>query len=355
MKIFNAITVMLLVGTVSFIGYSLIKDSGKKYYTITTAEESTIEEKLHLAGFVFPSKEIEVKPQISGVVDAVYVKVGDVVKKGDPVASISLVPNSSEVEQLKNNVNVARINITTAKETYERQKQLLEKKAISRIDFEAAKKEYLTMQENYSTAVKQLNFRQKGKNQSNNIVRSSTSGVIIDIPIREGSSVIERSNYNAGSTVATIAGADHYIFKTDVPEKNIGSFYIGMPVKLSLIAFKDKEITALITKISAKGEIKGGAVKFPVEAVFTLNDGSMELRSGYSATGEVVLSSISDALTLPEKCINFKGDTSFVYLTDSLKEKAVVQIVKIGLSDGEKVQVVEGITSKDLIITNYYD
>ncbi len=355
MKTFSIIVVTVFVGAVGFITYSLIKDSEKKYYATTTAEVSTIEEILHLSGFVYPSKEIEVKTQISGVVDAVYVNVGDVIKEGDPVASVSLVPNSSEVEQLTNNVNVARINLTTAKATYERQKKLLEKKAISKVDFEATEKEYLTAQENYSTSVKQLSLRQKGKNRPNNIVSSSTSGIIIDIPVKVGSSVVERSNYNVGSTIATIVGADHYIFKADVPEKNIGSLTIGMPVKLSLLAFENMEKEAIITKISAKGEMKGGAVKFPIEAVFTLSDCSAELRSGYSATGEVVLSRVSDVLTVPEKCIYFTGDTTFVYMTDSLKNKVVKKMVVLGLSDGEKVQIVYGITAEDLVITNYHD
>ncbi len=355
MKIFNAIAVMVFIVAVGFITHSLIKDSEKKYYATTTAEMSTIEEKLYLSGFVYPSKEIEVKSQISGVVDAVYVSVGDAVKEGDPVASVSLVPNSSEVEQLKSNVNVARINLTTAKATYERQEQLLEKKAISRVEFESTQKEYLTAQENYSTAVKQLSLRQKGKDRSNNIVRSSTYGVIIDIPVKVGSSVVERSNYNSGSTVATIAGTDLYIFKTYVPEINIGSLNIGMPVKISLLAFEHFEIPAVITKISAKGEIQGGSVKFPIEAAFALNEDSMKLRSGFSATGEILLSCVSDVLTLPEKCINFKSDTTYVYVTDSLKNKVIEKNVTLGVSDGEKVQIVEGITTEDNIITNYHD
>lgn len=356
MKVFNLIAVTVFIGAAGFITYSLIKDSGKKYYATTNAEyTSTIEKKLHLSGFVHPSKEIEVKPQISGVVDAIFVNVGDTVKEGDPVASVSLVPNSSEVEKLKNSVNITRITLSTARATYERQKQLLEKNAISRVDFEAAERDYLTAQENYSTALNQLDFRQKGKNQSNNIVRSSTSGVIIDVPVKVGSSVVERSNYNAGSTVATIAGADHYVFMADVPEKNVGSLSIGMPVKLSLLAFDDLETVAVITKISAKGEMKGGAVKFPVEAVFTLNDDTMGIRSGYSATGEVVLSSISNVLTLPERCINFRNDSTFVYVTDSLKNSASERNVTLGLSDGGRVQIVEGISTGDLIITNYHD
>jgi len=355
MKVFNAIAAIVFIGVVGFIIYSLIKDSDRKYYSVTRTEISTIEEKLHLSGFIYPSKEIEVKPQISGVVDAVYVNVGDIVNEGDPIASVSLVPNASEVEQLMNNVNIARINLSTASAVYERQKELLEKKAISKVDFEVSEKEFLTAQENYSTAKKQLNLRQKGNNKSNNVVRSSTSGIVIDIPVKVGSSVVERSNYNAGSTVVTVAGSDHYVFTANVQEKNIGNIKIGMPIKLSLLAFKGIEINAVISKISAKGGIEGGAVTFPIEATFAMNNENIELRSGYSAIGEVVLSSVSNALTIPEKCINFKGDTTYVYVTDSLKNKAVDKIVTLGLSDGERVQIIDGVTPQNLIITNYHD
>lgn len=216
MKAFNYIAVIFFVGAVGFITYNLVKDSNNKYYTTTKAEVSTIESKLLLSGFVYPSKEIDVKPQISGVVDAIYVKAGDVVREGDPIASVSLVPNSSEVEQLRNAVSIAKINLSTATAVFERQKQLFENKSISKADFEVAEKELLISQENYSTAMKQFTLRQKGKHSSNNVILSSTSGVIIDVPVKIGSSVMERSNYNVGSTIAIIAGADHYIFKADM-------------------------------------------------------------------------------------------------------------------------------------------
>lgn len=355
MKMFKVMVVVVFVGAVGFIIWNLVRDSSKKYYSTINAKVATIEEKLYLSGLVYPEKEIDIKPQISGVVDAVFVSVGDEVKEGSPIASVSLVPNSSEVEQLKSNVNIARINLSTATVGYERQKMLYEKRAISRMDFEATEREYFTEKENYASAVRQLNLRLKRDGTSDNIVRSTTSGVVIDIPVKVGSSVIERSNFNAGSTVATIAGADHYIFKADVPEKNIGRLSVGMPVEISLLAYDDMAINAVIENISAKGEMRGGAVKFPVEAVFVLKDRTVGIRSGYSATAEILLSSVEDALTLPEKCINFKSDTTFVYVTDSLGRIVVEKEVSLGLSDGDKVQITDGIGPDDIIVTNYHD
>lgn len=355
MKGFNAIAIAVFVGSVGFITYSLIKDSHKRYYVTSSVEQSTIEERLSLSGFVYPSSEIELKPQLSGVVDEIYVNVGDEVHEGDPIASVSLVPNSSEVENLTSGVNVAKISLATAKAHYERQRYLLEKKAISVSDFEMAEKEYLTAKENYSSAVNQLSLRQKGKNKGNNIVRSSTSGVVIDIPVNVGSSVVERSSYNAGSTVAIVASSDRFVFKSDVPERRISSIGIGTPVKISLLAYENIPIEAVVMKISAKGEILNGAVKFPVEAEFSLPDKGVELRSGYSATGDILVRRVEDVLSIPEKCINFKGDTTFVYLTDEMKKSAIERIVTVGVSDGETVEVVEGLSKGDLVISNYHD
>lgn len=355
MKAFKIMVVIVFVGAVGFVTWNLVRDSGKKYYSTTKAKVAMIEEKLYLSGLVYPEREIDIKSQISGVVDAVFVGVGDEVKEGTPIASVSLVPNSSEVEQLKSNVNIMRINLSAATVGYERQKMLYEKKAISIIDFEAAEKGYFTAKENYASAVRQLNLRLKKGGTADNIVRSTTTGVVIDIPVKMGASVVERSNFNAGSTVATIASADHYIFKADVPEKSIGRLSVGMPVKISLLAYDDIAMNAVIENISAKGEMRGGAVKFPVEAVFVLEDHAVGIRSGYSATAEIILCSVEDALTLPEKCINFKGDTTFVYVTDSLEHIVVEKKVSLGLSDGDKVQITEGIGLDDIIVTNYHD
>lgn len=355
MKAFNAIVIAVFVGVVGFITYSLVKDSGKKYYTTTHPDISSIEEKLFLSGFVYPGKEIEIKPQISGVVDAVYVSIGDKIKEGDPIASISLVPNSSEVEQLTSSVNLARINLESIRLRYERQKQLYDAKAISRADFETIEQEYKTAQENYSTAERQLDLRKKGKRLGTNLVRASTSGVVIDIPVKVGSSVMERSGYNPGTTVAVLAGTDHFLFKANVPERHIGSLEVGMPVTLSLLALDSLQIDATIMTISSKGEMQSGAVKFPIEATFTIEGDSRTIRSGYSATAELLLRRVESVVTLPEKSINFKGDTSFVYVTDSLKREVREREVRLGISDGDKVEILSGVSPKDYVITNYHD
>lgn len=355
MKPFQIFVCVVFIGVVGFITYSLVKDSHERYYATTRPEVATIEEKLALPGFIYPGKEIEIKPQISGVIDAVYVGVGDRVEEGSPIASVSLVPNSSEVEQLTSSVNISRINLEAARLRYERQKQLFEAKAVSRAEFEAVEHEYQTAQENYNAAEHQLNLRRKGRKSATNLVRSSTAGVIIDIPVKVGTSVMERSGYNPGSTVAVLAGTDHYVFRANVPEKSIGRLHVGMPVSLSLPALDSLTVDAIIQTISAKGEMQGGAVKFPVEAQFTFDGKDGTLRSGYSATATILLRQAKSVLTLPEKAVCFHGDTSYVYVTDSLNKAVSQRNIRIGLTDGVRVEILEGISTRDLVITNYHD
>lgn len=355
MKAFQALAIGIFVGAVGFIAYSLAKDSGRKYYAVTHPEPSTIDNRLYLFGFVYPSKEIEIKPQMSGVVDEIYVSVGDAVVEGAPIASISLVPNSSEIESLTSAVRMATINLNTTKANYEREKYLYEKNVVPRSEYEQAEKEFLSAQENLSSAENQLGLRQKGKNSGSNIVRASTSGTVIDLPVKPGSSVVERSSYNVGSTIAIISSSGRYVFKANVPERNIKDLQVGDEAMLRLLAYDSLMIRSSITMISAKGEMTGGAVRFPIEAEFSVSQDEIELRSGYSATAEIILSAHEVALSLPEKCISFKGDTTYVYLSDSLGRFAQERRITIGLSDEERIEVIEGITKDDYVITNYHD
>lgn len=355
MKTFNVIVTVVFLGVVGFIAWNLIEDSKKKYYSTILPENKCIEEKLQLSGFIYPSTEIDIKPQLSGVIDAIFKSTGDMVNEGDPIASISLVSTSEEIDKLTSNVNVAKISLNAAETKFKRQKMLLEKKAIPNTEFEADEKEYLTAKENYQSAVNQLHLRKKGGKSGNNIVCSSANGIVINIPLKSGASVIERSSYNEGTTIATVASSNLYVFSADVAEKNIGSICIGTQIEISIPAYKNLDIAATVTKISSKGNMVNGAVKFPVEAQFSIPSDSLRLLSGCSAIGEVLISKVENAMSLPEKCINFKGDTVFVYVLDSLGNNVMQKDIQIGISDGNSVQVTSGLTRNDPVITNYHD
>lgn len=358
MKPFNVFVTILFLSVVGVITYTLIKDSQKHYYVTRKAELATIEETLELPGYVYPSKEIEIKPQLSGVVDEIFVQIGDRVSAGSPIASVSLVPNSTEIEQLQSSVKVAKINLDAISVSFERTRMLYEKNAVSLAEYEAAEREYKNAQENYNTSLRQLEIRRndsrKGENSAN-VVKASTSGIVIDIPVEVGSSVVERSSYNAGTTVAVLAGDDYYVFKAEVPEHNIRSLFVGMPVEISLLPYDSLSINASIVKISAKGNNQNGSVKFPLEAEFTHSGNDIEIRSGYSAVASILISKAENVLALPEKCLKFRGDSILVYVTDSTKKVVEERLVAIGLSDGENVEILEGLEASELVVTNYDD
>jgi len=358
MKIYRFVAIILLIGVLTYVIVKAVSISPTNGYSITAACRKDIIERLELPGYVYPSREIEIKPQLSGVIDEIFVKIGDRVLAGTPIASVSLVPNSSEIEQLQSNVNVAIINLDAASRLFERTKLLFEKNAVSRVEYEASEREYKTAQENFNTAARQLEIRRndsrKGKDSAN-IVKASTSGIVIDIPVEVGSSVVERSSYNAGSTVAILAGDDYYVFKADVPEHNIRSLYVGMPVDITLTAYDSLAIRANVVKISAKGNNMNGSVKFPFEAEFSHPGGDFEIRSGYSAVASVLISKVENVLSLPERCLKFSGDSILVYVTDSTFRAVEERLVKIGLSDGENVEILEGLKDSELVVTNYND
>ncbi len=355
MKILNIAAVVTFLGVGAFITYHLVQDSDEKHYCVTRMEVATIEDKLSFPGFIYPGKEIDVKPQISGVVESIFISVGDYVEKGDPLASITLVPNASEIEQLQSAVTMAEINMNAAKVVYEREIKLLREEYISHAEFEIAEKDYLAAKESHASALRQLNLREKGNTSANNIVRATTTGVVIDIPVKTGSSVVERSFYNPGTTIATLAGMDRFVFRGNVPESSICNLQAEMPVKLTIPAYGNESIQAKLTKISAKGEVQNGVVKFPVEAEFIMEDNAVTLRSGYSAIAEILLLRRDSVLSLPGKCVFYKGDTTFVRTLEDSGKTVLEKRVVLGLTDGERVEIRNGLDAEDAIILNYYD
>lgn len=355
MKAFNLFAIAIFIGVVGFITYHLIDDSNKKYYTTEVPQARALSTQLTLSGYVYPDKEVEIKPQISGVINEIYVSVGDFVKEGDPIASINIIASLSEIEQLESNLRKTEITLKSSEQNFNRIELLYQSNAISRADYEIAERDYNSAYENYTSALKQVRLRQTGQPAINNIVRASTEGVVIDIPVNQGSSVIERSGYNPGTTIASIASNQYYVFKANVSEMDISNISLEMPMKIRLPMYDDICIDAIITKIARKGELNSGVVKFPIEAEFKLTDAMGQFRSGYSGTALITTSHIDSVLTLSERSIHFRGDTTFVYVTDSLKKTQKEKVVSIGASDGEYVEIKDGVNGDNYIITNYYD
>ncbi len=309
----------------------------------------TIEQKRLIAGNLYPLTEIELKSPISGTLEKIYVNIGDKVVNGDEIAQIKLVPDPSKFESAKSNLNLTTINFENQQKIYDRNKILFERGVISYAEFEDYQKNFYLIREQFLSAQNQLTLIRKGFVKSadlSNIVKATTSGAIIDLPLKEGSSVIERSNFSNGTTIAVIARLDTFIFRGKVNETDMVYLHQGMRLSLNFNAYKSIVREAILDKISAKGVEELGVMKYYIEARFGIAEDSLILRSGYSANAEIILQKRVNVLAIQEKFIHFQNDSAYLTIIkpDGKPEK---RFIDTGLSDGINIEVIHGLNQDD--------
>ena len=325
-------------------------------YEIVTPVSGNIERTTILTGTIEPRDEIEIKPQVSGIISEINVEAGDMVKEGDVVARIKIIPDEGQLSSAMSRIETARISLADARAKHERNTMLYDKKVISREEYEntattlARAEAELEYAEDAYSIVKEGVSRNNAK-ESNTLVRATITGLVLDVPVKVGSSVIQANTMNDGTTVATIADMSNLIFKGNVDETEVGMLSVGMPMSIAIGALPELKPQGVIEFISPKGSDTSGANTFEIKAAITVDDSSA-LRSGYSANATVSLSKAADVLALPESVIEFKGDSTFVYLlTDSLADP--VQFtrtpVTTGLSNGITIEIKDGIDSTAVI------
>ena len=340
---------VICVGT--FIYLYMNSRPKEERYSVVSPSRGDIVRSTVLTGTIEPRDEIEIKPQISGIISEVLVEAGDLVKEGDVIARIKVIPEASQLSSAQNRVDVAQIALDDAKAKYERSKMLFEKKVIAREEFE-------TSEATYERAVKELagardavrivreGVSELNAKESNTMVRSTISGLVLNVPIKVGSSVILSNTFNDGTTIATVADMNNLIFKGNVDETEVGQLAVGMPMTISIGAMPEEHPSAVIEYISPKGTSANGANTFEIKAA--LSDLPEEgLRAGYSANATVTLRSVTNVLTVPESVVEYSGDSTFVYcLTDTVPvQKWRRTPVKTGLGDGISLHVESGIDS----------
>lgn len=321
-------------------------------YVVEKPFSTTIIKKTVATGSITPRKEVQIKPSVSGVIEALYVEAGQAVKAGQLIAKVKLVPNLDGInrDQLtintaQNNVETARINYQNALIEYERNKKLYEQKVISHQEFLRFETDLNVRKEAMTAAQRNLVLSQQGALQRSggvsNDVYSTVDGIILDVPVKVGSSVIERSNFNEGTTIASIADMNSLVFEGKIDESEVGKLKEGMIFDLQVGAVEGKTFQAELEYISPKGVNEEGAIKFNIRAKIVLKEGDY-LRAGYSANADIVLDKKENILALKESWIEFKGDTAYVYVE---KEPQVFtkKQVKTGLSDGINIEIVEGV------------
>ena len=321
-------------------------ETEKPFYT-------SIVKEVIATGKLNPEDEIELKPQVSGIIDKILVEEGDVVKRGDLIARIRVVPNEQAVISANSRINSARLSYNNAKTLFDRSKKLFEKGVISKQDFENSElsmeqsKEGLTQAQNDYKIIKKGTLT--GGSAANTNIFAQISGTILEIPVREGNQVIESNNFNPGTTIATVADMTIMIFEGQVDETEVSKIEEGSEIKIVLGALEEEEFNAKLTFVAPKGIELAGAVQFKIKANVNIPQ-NVNVRAGYSANAIMEIGNKENILCIKESLLQFNRitDKPFVEIQQedgSYKSKNV----EIGISDGINVEILEGVTENDEI------
>jgi HlyD family secretion protein len=330
-------------------------------YEVVAPETGTIENKTVATGKVEPRDEILIKPQISGIVSEVLKEAGEKVNAGDVIAKVKVIPEMGQLNSAESRVRVADINLEQAQLEYDRQTKLYSTGVISKEEYETAQASFKKAKEERENAQDALDIVKEGISKkfaqlSNTQIRSTITGMILDIPIKAGNSVIQANTFNDGTTIASIADMGDLIFNGKIDETEVGRVKEGMPITLTIGALNSQKFKAVLEYIAPKGVEENGAVLFEIKAAATIPD-SVYIRAGYSANAEIVLAQADSVITIPESSIEFDNDSSFVYIVKTVSPEQIFERkqVQVGLSDGVKIEIKEGLTLVDRIRGNAID
>lgn len=350
----NTAVVILFFGVVFAIGY-FIRTNAKSLveYETKTPQILSIENKIVVTGKVIPEDEVEIKPQISGIIEKLFVEEGDLVSNGNLLAKVKVVPNEQSLNTAKGRLSNARLVLRNAQVEYERNKILFNKEIISRQSFENIELSYNQAKQNVENAKSDLEIIQLGSTGGSKIantnIRAIVQGTILEIPVKEGDQVIESNTFNAGTTIATIADLNKMIFEGKVDEAEVAKLVIGMPLKVTLGAMEDIEFDAQLKFIAPKGNEEQGTVQFKVEGDVFLDD-KVVVRAGYSANASLVIEKKDSIMAIPEALLQFDKETNKPYVEiESNKGNFLRKKIRTGISDGINVEILSGIELGDKI------
>ena len=323
-------------------------------YKTETAERKDIVNKVIVTGKVIPEDEINIKPQISGIIDKIILEEGVKVKAGDLIAVIKVVPNEQSLNQAAGRVRNAELALNNAKIEYDRNKVLFDKGVISSQDFNNLKLTFDQATQELKNAQADYQIIKKGSAggsvSANTNIRATVSGTILEIPVKEGDQVIQSNNFNDGTTIATIADMGKMIFEGEVDEAEVGKLHVGMPLEISLGALEEQKFEAKLKFIEPKGVEEEGAVQFKIEGDVALTDTTSYVRAGYSANASIVLEERKDVLAIKEALLQFDKETEKPYVEVEVGEnKFERRDLELGVSDGIDVEVVSGLDENSKI------
>jgi len=349
------VKIVLGIGFVFLFGWTLYflyqKSEAKPLVYKTEAPLVTnIIKKTVATGSVVPRKEIAIKAKVSGIIEKLFVEAGKFVKEGDVIARVKIIPDMVNLNNAESRVNRAKITFENAKRDYDRSKNLYEQKVIPETEFQTAQLNFQSAEEELESSENNLALIKEGSNKkmgniTNTLVRSTITGMVLDVPVKEGNSVIESNTFNEGTTIASVADMGEMIFEGKVDESEVGKIKAGMDLILKIGAIENKEFNAKLTYISPKGVEENGAIQFQIKADVTLNTDYF-IRAGYSANADIVLERRDSVLAIKESLLTISGDSTYVEI-ESGPQKYEKRIVKTGLSDGINIEILEGIKKED--------
>ena len=354
MKFKNIGIILLILGFLFAIAYFVRTNSKSAIeYETTNPFMSSIELTSVVTGKVIPEDEVEIKPQLNGIIEKILVEEGDTVQNGQLIAVIKVVPDERSVYGAQAQVTSSKLNLENGEKQLNRAKELFAKQIISQQEFEDAELRYNSAKENLKAAENDLeiimNGSVAGSSTANTNIRATLSGTILEIPVEVGDQVIAANNFNAGTSVAIIADLSQMIFEGKVDEAEVGNLTNGMKIIVSMAAIPDKEFDARLKFVAPKGTEEGGAVQFKIEAELTLDDDTF-VRAGYSANGALVVNSKTDIMVIPEAVLQFDRRTQQPFVEIEISDQNFERReLETGLSDGIKVEVLSGVEMTDNI------
>ena len=351
--IIAAIIALIFIGTFVFLWQ---KSQPKEVvYNEFTPKLDSIQKTTIITGKIEPRNEVNIKPQISGIISELYKEPGDYVNAGDVIAKVKVVPEMGQLSSAEMRVRLAEINLKQAQTDFQREENLFNQKLVSADEFDKikvaldqAKHEKVAAED--ALQVVREGFSKSNAKASSTLIRSTISGVILDIPVKVGYSVIQVNTMNEGTTIAAVANMNNLIFRGNIDETEVGQLVNGMNMKITIGALQDLKFDAALEYVSPKAVESNGANQFEIKAAVKLSEGS-KIRSGYSANAEIVLARADKVLSIPESAIEFSGDSTFVYVIKGEGKNKTYDrtYVETGLSDGVNIEIKKGITVKDKV------
>jgi len=343
----------------------LVKSNSKESVTFLTRKPTVqnMDDKVMATGKIIPKEEIEIKPNIAGIIDKILVDEGDKVTAGQLIATVRIVPNLAEVNNAMQNVQNSQLQISNAKmnvanvqNQFAMSEKLYKQGVISKQEYLTAQQQLFTQQQALRNANQQLATAQKVlqiaktgatpelQGLATTQIRSKASGTVLEVPVKVGSQVIEANSFNAGTTICSIADLNWLIFQGEIDEAQAGKLKQGMGMNIVIGALQNKTFPGKLTMIAPKGKDENGTIKFPVEGDVE-NPNNEYIRAGFSANGEIVLKSEKNALLLDESLIQYdkKNGKDIPFVEVKQKDGKFKKVnVKLGASDGINVQILPG-------------